>query len=505
MSTSTRATSLILVPLLTAAAAAQDCLPTKALTPPGSYVLADDIGSDVAVKGTHVLVGARYDDNGGKADAGSALLFDAVTGNFVRPLLPGATALVSGECGTSVDVDGGLAVMGAPSYAGGIAKLGTAWVHDVATGSVLFELQPANPGPATGFGRSVAISGDKILVGTPNDFPGSVWVFDATTGQELYKFYDETLPPTMSDHLGWSVDVDGDVAIAGGPRDSQAGQPLAGIARLFDVTTGQELHRLFEPTPVSGGRFGTRVAIDGDRALVTSNSTVYLFDVVTGQVVQSFSSPTVTPFHFSDGIALDGDRVVVGQDRYGVAPGTVWVFDAVTGALERELHAPVPSATDGFGREVDLDGSLLAITAGDPVFFPGEIGRVYLVDLDSDGFEPVGEGLAGVAGVPALDGSGDLSPGGAFTATVSDAAPSAATYLILGFDELSANFMGGVLVPSPDVIKFGPQTNASGGFTVNTNWPAGLSCVGVYAQVWIVDASAPFGFSATNGLLFFGS
>ena len=495
---------------LTGVAGAQDCLPAKELLPPGNYVPLDDVGVDVAVHAGEVLVGARYDDNGGVSNAGSGLLFDAASTAFVRPLLPGATTVPQAECGTSVDLDGGLAVMGAPYITTDDNFLGTAWIHDVATGAILAELQPSEPGLADRFGQSVGISGDTIVVGAPEDTPGSVWIFDSADGQLRFKWIADQ--PTPGDQVGWSVDVDGDVAITGALRDSQAGPPLAGAAYLFDVTTGQQLHRLESPTPLSGGSFGRAVAIDGDHALVTGGQGVHLFDVPTGLWLRTFTSPSGVGFGFGRDLALEGDRVVIAQYRSSnspgtaIGPGSVWVFDAVTGALEAELNADVPSDTDGFAKAVDLDGGVLAVTSGPPTFSFTEIGRIHVIDLDFDGFESVGPGLGGVAGVPTLVGSGDLTPGGSFSVALADGAPSAATFVILGLSNLSAPFRGGVLVPTPDLILSGFATNAGGDLVLPSTWPAaGLGCLPIYAQMWISDGSAPAGYSASNGLLIVGS
>ncbi len=113
----------------------------------------------------------------------------------------------------------------------------------------------------------------------------------------------------------------------------------------------------------------------------------------------------------------------------------------------------------------------------------------------------VGAGLAGAAGVPSLEGAGELEAGSLATLALNGAAASASTALVIGASELSATFKGGVLVPTPDVLIFGLATDAAGQLTLQAAWPAGLpGRTQVFFQEWIVDAAAVHGWSSSNGL-----
>jgi len=124
--------------------------------------------------------------------------------------------------------------------------------------------------------------------------------------------------------------------------------------------------------------------------------------------------------------------------------------------------------------------------------------RVVLVCCD--GWTPLGAGLAGEAGVPALAGAGPLVAGATITLELTGAAPDAAATLVVGFGALSVSFKGGTLVPAPDLLV-AAVTDAEGAWSLSASWPAGVPAgASTWWQAWIVDASGPSGMTASGGL-----
>ena len=138
---------------------------------------------------------------------------------------------------------------------------------------------------------------------------------------------------------------------------------------------------------------------------------------------------------------------------------------------------------DVFGQNVICDGTL-----GQPSL------TAHWTDL--------GQGLAGISGVPALSGQGTLCPGSAFTFSLANARTNSSAVLVLGLTQVSLPLRGGVLVPSLDLVVPGLPTGVTGSIDVAGTWPATLPTgFEVYLQYWIADAVAPAGYSASNGLL----
>ena len=89
-------------------------------------------GESVAVSGTTVVVGAFLDDHSGLSDAGSAYVFDLVTGQQVAKLIASDADAID-LFGSSVAISGDIAVVGSPfGDLGGVSDAGSAYVFDLA-------------------------------------------------------------------------------------------------------------------------------------------------------------------------------------------------------------------------------------------------------------------------------------------------------------------------------------------------------------------------------------
>lgn len=108
-------------------------------------------------------------------------------------------------------------------------------------------------------------------------------------------------------------------------------------------------------------------------------------------------------------------------------------------------------------------------------------------------------GLAGAAGIPLLRGSGTLLPGSAFQLTLEG--PTNHLGLVgFGFSRLDLPLFGGTLIPSPDIL-FTMVGGANGTSLLAASWPAGIPAgLDHFAQAWLLDASGPQGWTASNAL-----
>ncbi len=193
-------------------------------------------------------------------------------------------------------------------------------MFDAMTGALLHTLNNPTPtsgsGGPGGFGCSVAISGNTIVVGaywndTGATDAGSAYVFDATTGALLHTLNNPT--PAIEDYFGGGIAISGNTVVVAAPRDD-TGATDAGSAYVFDATSGALLRTLNNPTPEIG---------EGE-----------------GDV-------------FGASMAISGNTVVVGasgDDTGATDAGSAYVFDATTGALLHTLNNPTPEIGDGFGQ-----------------------------------------------------------------------------------------------------------------------------------------------------------
>ncbi len=156
-----------------------------------------------------------------------------------------------------------------------------------------------------GFSHSIAISDNNVLIGAYRDDAGdedsgAAYLFDAITGNLLQTFLNPT--PDRLDFFGISVGISGNNVLIGASGDD-AGESLAntGAAYLFDAVTGNLLQTFFHPTPTAFYFFGAAVAISGNNVLIGSENdgaggensgAAYLFDAGTGNLLQTFLNPT---------------------------------------------------------------------------------------------------------------------------------------------------------------------------------------------------------------------
>ena len=221
------------------------------------------------------------------------------------------------------------------------------------------------------FGVDVAISGDRMLVGSPEAntsglfFAGRVAAYERhDTGWELTQEISAS-PLTAYADFGSSVDVDGDRAVIGA-----RGEELVFVFELVGSTWVQTQTLL--PPPLAGWLFGAKVALDGDRLLVGeygpsgSDGSVWAYERVGGLWVEKQQLTGGPTTRFGSDIALEGDLAVVGASGWytgSIEAAHVFRFDGATWNEEAKLGPPVPGINE-FGAAVAVSGDRLIV--GDP-------------------------------------------------------------------------------------------------------------------------------------------
>lgn len=236
----------------------------------------DEFGGAVAVSGTTVAVGAVFDDDLG-TDSGSVYLYQWTGGGFSAPIKITASDGVEDDFfGVSVALQDDLLVVGAPGDDDGASRSGSVYVfrRDTTGWEELDKFGASDPGQGDIFGFSVAIDGDLIAVGAYEDDDGadgagSAYVFRRSGDQWNQEDKLVSNAPTMDARLGLSLDVSGNTVAVGAPFEDAVGVD-SGSVYLFRGGPGgwSQLTRL---TPSDGGaddEFGHSVALSGTRLVV---------------------------------------------------------------------------------------------------------------------------------------------------------------------------------------------------------------------------------------------
>ncbi len=343
----------------------------------------DRFGGAVAISGNTVVVGARHEDsnsttiNGDQNDNtgyehGAAYVFERVGGVWVQQAyLKSPVPTPSGIptwFGYSVAISGDTIVVGELKNRNAGPNTGAAHVFERNTGSwsCTGTLNASNMQNYDFFGCSVAVSGDRVVVGAYAEDSnsnvvnsggmdnsayrsGAAYVYGKAAGTWTEQAYLKARNSDEFDMFGISVSISGDAVLVGAWMEDggAAGvdgnhldnsMPAAGAAYVFrfNGTVWRQEAYIKASNPGVNDGFGRSVAIWGDTLAIgaayedgsgtgvgasqaqdaaTDSGAVYLFQFAGGSWSQESyvkSSDTGAGDYFGFAVALSEDRLVVG-------------------------------------------------------------------------------------------------------------------------------------------------------------------------------------------------
>ncbi len=306
---------------------------------------------------------------------------------YLKPAAVGTTQ-AGDQFGYSVAVSGDTVVVGAPGedgsatgvngtpneLAAGSAGAAYVFIRSAGLWSQQAYLKPAAVGPGgqagDHFGWSVAISGDTVVVGAPdedsattgvNSAPaegatnsGAAYVYTRNGGVWSQQAYLKSAVVIASDEFGYSVAVNGDTLVVGAYDE---GSSTTGINTTSNVSA-----------PGAGAAF----------VFVRSGSSwsqqAYLKPAAVGT--------TQANDHFGNSVALSGDTVVVGAfqedsssiginstpNELAAASGAAYVFARTSGVWTQQAYLKpaavgTSQANDHFGNSVTASGNTVVVGA----------------------------------------------------------------------------------------------------------------------------------------------
>jgi len=426
-----------------------------------------NLGFSCAQSGNLGALGAPYDDTGAQ-DAGVVKIFDTTTGDLVQ-VVPNPTLGTYGYFGTAIAMEGARLVVGAPNQFAGASGAGAVYVYDLGGPTPTTPiLTIPNPAPASydSFGSALALSGDRLVVAAEWDDAGaadagSAYVFDLGSGTPATPVFTLSNPnPAASDRFGISVAVDGDRVVVGvlfadlgasnagrayvydlggmtpgtpvlslsnpaptadayfgrsvgisgqivavGAHNDRTGPQGTGSVHVYNLGSGTPetpVHAIFNPGPGSNEAFGSTLVLRGKRLLVgdfventgaTASGTAYLYELASGSPTVpafTFNNPNPGAFdRFSWGISLADDQVLIGaytDDKGGIDAGTAYFYDLLSGTPTlpvREFNDPGFEVLSQFGQSVAVSGTLVAVGTGEKDLNIDGAGQVRIFDTSS--------------------------------------------------------------------------------------------------------------------------
>ncbi len=367
-------------------------------------------GSAVDVDGDRMVASAPSATVAGVVGAGKVFVYERVGGAWAQTAeIVSPSPETDGGFGDSLDLRGGQLAIGESNRGASDAEPGRVWAFGLVGGTWTLLREFSAPAPEGGpddlFGADVAwIDADDLYVGAPGvGGAGAVYRANTTSGATT-NATPALIVSALGDDFGFSVDVT--------PRPDAPGYwaaigvpGIGGDGGGYYIVTldadGNSVGWRGGSGLAAGTRFGTSVAIDGNRVVIgrygngTMGFSLYEYrdfgggiewaSEVARSVGTSAGFEVGTPAN--DYLDIDGEYVVIGQPGSG---GRVAIFRFDGGVLADAPTFAQPAgreAGDRVGRSLELDGSLLVAGApgddGATNEFP-DSGAVYTFGVTPD-------------------------------------------------------------------------------------------------------------------------
>ena len=357
----------------------------------------DLFGFSVAMDGDTVIIGSHRSNVPG-ADSGSAYIFVRRGSDWVQQ-----ARLIANDAnefewlGYAVAVSGDTAIVGAIRSNTTGKDSGAAYIF-VRNGELWTQqakLVGDNTEPRDNFGFSVAVGGDIVVVGSPNNTStGSAYIFEREGAEwvqrrnrvRLRMFpYDprgKGLIQSSAAGFGYSVAISGKKIIIGS-QSTKIGKAAVGTAYIFVPDEGTFWKQSAQIAASNGKRddkFGASVDIGEDYLIVGapshsaggSNSGVsYIFALHEDGWTQRgilVDDDTAIDDRFGGAVSISGNTAIVGaqeNDDAGSNAGAVYVFErhGTHWALQAKLLSGNPTSGELFGCAVSISGDTALIGA----------------------------------------------------------------------------------------------------------------------------------------------
>lgn len=230
----------------------------------------DSFGVAVAIDGNTAVVGAYQNDSNG-GDCGAAYVYEFSGSQWIekQKLVP-SDGSAGDKFGKSVAIRGDTILVG--SYYDD--SKGSAYIFSDSGGVWTQQQKIVAPDAASGarFGCSVAIDNNTIIIGAygDNSYAGSASVFVLADSNWVFQQKITASDALLGDNFGYSVAIDNNIIIIGAPNDDYSNLGDAGSAYLYQRqdTTWLEQNILRASDGGLSHRFGFSVALGGNWAVI---------------------------------------------------------------------------------------------------------------------------------------------------------------------------------------------------------------------------------------------
>lgn len=359
----------------------------------------DYMGQSVAVEGNILLVGVPHRTVAGNILQGAVDVFSKPASGWQNMTQTGTMTLSDGvpyqTFGFSVAISGDTFVVGAPNASDGCSSNpGAAYVF-IRSGNQVQQvamLTPSDNYSCNPFGTSVAISGNTIVVGSPfSGTDGSAYIFVEPAGG--WQNMTETAALTASDGnqsysgFGTSVSIDGQTIVVGAPQQSFNGEAYVFVKPSSGWTDMTETAKLTASNGQYEDFFGFAVSVSGSTVLVGAPNKPIAKEYGAGYIFVEPSSGWVNATEtatlgasdrvvgdmLGNSVLMVGNTALLGAPCYTFSgapnPGAVYAYVEpasgwkTTSGFQKKFVSSDGTNTDNFGSSIAVSGSTLVIGA----------------------------------------------------------------------------------------------------------------------------------------------
>ncbi len=272
-----------------------------------------------------------------------------------------------------------------------------------------------------GFGLSVAISGNTIVVGTSSqgdEEPNGAYIFVKPAGGWVDMTETAELSMGLSD-FGSSVAISGNTIAVGGSG------PVYVFVRPKHgwTSTSEPSATLSVMNPIKGADFGYSFAVSGDTVAVgapvfsyTETGATYVFVKPSGGWTNMTQTATLTQSissaddYFGAAVAINGSSIAVGAPLYAepYQNGAAYVFVAAPSGWTDMTETAQLTASPGWVSQVGVSVAITSnkVVAGNPTTDPSHNyqGVAYIFDRPKTGWETTSSSNAQLFALDGLQG-----------------------------------------------------------------------------------------------------
>lgn len=238
----------------------------------------NEFGRSVDFDGDRVVVGDAHEPTTMVPWIGGAYVFVGAGSNWTQEAAIGTDA--QDLFGTAVAIDGGDVLVGAPRAEPRENQVGMVYAYRRAGGNWRHRASLTPPESATSglFGQAVDIDGDLAVIGAPGS--ESAYVFERQGDEWRHRARLATTATEPGSRFGQAVAIDGRTVVVGAPQDSGGGRAY-GFTAADDWTRPR---RLIGQESSREAEFGATMAAADEMALIgapvfDATSAAYLFDL----------------------------------------------------------------------------------------------------------------------------------------------------------------------------------------------------------------------------------